>query len=228
MPGRGRHRRAAGAGERCGRPRPGRRRGAPVPRPDRRAGHVPPACGRPRAPRPQRPRLRHGGGRPVPCDRGRDERRAAARARSHLGAVHRRRLARARGLGRRPARRRGPDRRRPGRRLRRARRLGRRRRRPAGVRPPAARRAHRGGSRPRLGREPRRHLPRVRGGRRIPRPSRTARKRGPSPDRVARSGGTVVGGLDPVVATSARMPGRASHGLGDLLRRLVDEVPEAS
>ena len=47
-------------------------------------------------------------------------------------------------------------------------------------------------------------------------------------DRVARSGGTVVGALDPVVATSARMPGRASHGLGDLLRRLVDEVPEAS
>ena len=48
-------------------------------------------------------------------------------------------------------------------------------------------------------------------------------------DRVARAGGRVVGALDPVVTTSARMPGRAAHGLGDLLRRLADdEVPEAS
>lgn len=46
--------------------------------------------------------------------------------------------------------------------------------------------------------------------------------------RVTRAGGTVVGTLEPVVSTSARMPGRAVHGLGDLLRRLVDEVPEAS
>ena len=46
--------------------------------------------------------------------------------------------------------------------------------------------------------------------------------------RVARAGGRVVGALDPVVTTSARMPGRAAHGLGDLLRRLVDDVPEAS
>lgn len=45
-------------------------------------------------------------------------------------------------------------------------------------------------------------------------------------DRVARTG-TVVGSLHPVVLTSARMPGRAAHGLGDLLRRLVHEVPEA-
>lgn len=41
--------------------------------------------------------------------------------------------------------------------------------------------------------------------------------------RIARAG-TVVGALHPVVTTSARMPGRAAHGLGDLLRRLVDEV----
>lgn len=46
--------------------------------------------------------------------------------------------------------------------------------------------------------------------------------------RVARSGGRAVGALHPVVTTSARMPGRAAHGLGDLLRRLVDDVPEAS
>lgn len=46
--------------------------------------------------------------------------------------------------------------------------------------------------------------------------------------RVARAGGRVVGALHPVVTTSARMPGRAAHGLGDLLRRLADEVPEAS
>jgi len=46
--------------------------------------------------------------------------------------------------------------------------------------------------------------------------------------RVAQAGGKVVGALHPVVTTSARMPGRAAHGLGDLLRRLADEVPEAS
>ena len=46
-------------------------------------------------------------------------------------------------------------------------------------------------------------------------------------ERVARSG-TVVGALHPVVTTSARMPGRAPHGLGDLLRRLAADVAEAS
>lgn len=45
--------------------------------------------------------------------------------------------------------------------------------------------------------------------------------------RVARTG-KVVGALHPVVTTSARMPGRAAHGLGDLLRRLAGEVAEAS
>ncbi|MGI3784143.1 MAG: glycosyltransferase, partial [Janthinobacterium lividum] len=45
--------------------------------------------------------------------------------------------------------------------------------------------------------------------------------------RVARSG-KVVGALRPVVTTSARMPGRAPHGLGDLLLRLAADVAEAS
>lgn len=45
--------------------------------------------------------------------------------------------------------------------------------------------------------------------------------------RVARTG-KVVGALQPVVVTSARMPGRAPHGLGDLLRRLAEDVAEAS
>jgi hypothetical protein len=49
-------------------------------------------------------------------------------------------------------------------------------------------------------------------------------------ERVAAAGGLVVGSLSPVVVTSARMPGRAAHGLGDLLRRLSadDGVAEAS
>lgn len=42
--------------------------------------------------------------------------------------------------------------------------------------------------------------------------------------RIARAGGRVVGALDPVVTTSARMPGRAAHGLGDLLLRLTEDV----
>ena len=48
--------------------------------------------------------------------------------------------------------------------------------------------------------------------------------------RVAAAGGLVVGSLSPVVVTSARMPGRAAHGLGDLLRRLSadGDVAEAS
>ena len=45
--------------------------------------------------------------------------------------------------------------------------------------------------------------------------------------RIARTG-RVVGALHPVVTTSARMPGRAAHGLGDLLRRLAEDVAEAS
>ena len=47
---------------------------------------------------------------------------------------------------------------------------------------------------------------------------------------VAAAGGLVVGSLSPVVTTSARMPGRAAHGLGDLLRRLSADggVAEAS
>ncbi|SEP97720.1 glycosyltransferase [Microlunatus flavus] len=49
-------------------------------------------------------------------------------------------------------------------------------------------------------------------------------------EHVAAAGGLVVGSLSPVVMTSARMPGRAAHGLGDLLRRLSadDGVAEAS
>ncbi len=46
-------------------------------------------------------------------------------------------------------------------------------------------------------------------------------------EQVARTG-LVVGALHPVVTTSARMPGRAPHGLGDLLLRLAGEVVEAS
>ncbi|SDU81313.1 Glycosyl transferase family 2 [Microlunatus sagamiharensis] len=48
--------------------------------------------------------------------------------------------------------------------------------------------------------------------------------------RVSAAGGLVVGSLSPVVVTSARMPGRAAHGLGDLLRRLSADggVAEAS
>ncbi|GAA3571159.1 glycosyltransferase [Microlunatus spumicola] len=46
--------------------------------------------------------------------------------------------------------------------------------------------------------------------------------------RVTRAGGKAVGALHPVVTTSARMPGRAAHGLGDLLRRLADAEEEAS
>ena len=39
---------------------------------------------------------------------------------------------------------------------------------------------------------------------------------------VRRQGGTVLTSFDPVVATSARMPGRAEHGLGALLRTLAE------
>ncbi len=39
---------------------------------------------------------------------------------------------------------------------------------------------------------------------------------------VRRTGGRVVSVFHPVVATSARMPGRAEHGLGALLQRLAD------
>jgi cellulose synthase/poly-beta-1,6-N-acetylglucosamine synthase-like glycosyltransferase len=43
--------------------------------------------------------------------------------------------------------------------------------------------------------------------------------------RVRTSGGRVVPACAPVVRTSARMPGRARHGLGDLLHGLVSGVP---
>ncbi len=46
-------------------------------------------------------------------------------------------------------------------------------------------------------------------------------------ERVARTG-LVVGALAPVVTTSARMPGRAAHGLGDLLARLVDSAADSA
>lgn len=45
--------------------------------------------------------------------------------------------------------------------------------------------------------------------------------------RVRASGGQVVPVHAPVVRTSARMPGRARHGLGDLLQGLVNGIPSA-
>ena len=42
---------------------------------------------------------------------------------------------------------------------------------------------------------------------------------------VRRQGDTVLTSFAPVVATSARMPGRAEHGLGGLLQALADHMP---